>query len=157
MRASWGDSDYTDAVRRAQRLPVVRCGIVTPAMNQALRHARYLYLTTYSPAGTPGTVPVWCWLHEGAVYFTTQRASLKARRIRQNGRVTVRVGRKDGEAFEGRAEWMDDRPDLEDALLAAYRRKYPILIPLGMGRRIRNGLQARTSVLVRITPEAAGS
>jgi PPOX class probable F420-dependent enzyme len=127
--------------------------MVIPALDQALRYAKYLYVTTYSPAGTPGTVPVWCWLHEGAVYFTTQRASLKARRIQQNGRVTVRVGRKDGPAFEGRAEWMDDRPDLVEALLAAYRRKYPILVPLGMGRRIRNGLQAKTSVLIRITPQ----
>jgi len=62
-----------------------------------------MYLTTYSQAGKPGTVPVWLWLHDGAVYFTTQRASLKARRIGQNGRVSVRVGRKDGPAFEGRA------------------------------------------------------
>jgi PPOX class probable F420-dependent enzyme len=127
---------------------------VDPALEQALRTAKYLYVTTYSPAGQHGTVPVWCWLHDGHVYFTTLRTSLKARRIRQNGTVTVHVGRKEGPAFAGRAEWVDDRPDLEAALLAAYRRKYRLLVPLLMGRRIRRGLAAKTSVLVRITPSA---
>jgi PPOX class probable F420-dependent enzyme len=126
---------------------------VTPALAQALLAAKYVYLTTYGPTGRPGTVPVWCWLHEGAVYFTTQRASLKARRIQRSGRVTVRVGRRDGPAFEGSAEWVDGRPDLEAALLADYRRKYPLLVPLWMGRRIRRGLAAKTSVLIRMTPE----
>jgi len=112
-----------------------------------------MYLTTYSPSGKPGTVPTWLWLHDGAVYFTTQRASLKARRIHQNGRVTVHVGRRDGPAFQGRAEWVDERPDLEGALLAAYRRKYWLMVPLYMGRYIRRGLAAKTSVLVRITPD----
>jgi PPOX class probable F420-dependent enzyme len=127
-----------------------------PALARALDKARYMYLTTYGPAGQPGTVPTWLWPHDGAVYFTTQRTSLKARRIRRTGRVTVRVGRPDGPGFEGRAEWVDDRPDLEAGLLAAYRRKYRLLVPLWMGRRIRRGLAARTSVLVRITPSPSG-
>jgi len=38
------------------------------------------------------------------------------------------------------------------AILAAYRRKYCIMIPLWMGRRIRKGLARKTSVLIRITP-----
>ena len=78
-------------------------------------------MTTYSRAGKPGTVPTWLWPRDGHVYFTTKRDSLKARRIRDGGRVTVHVGAKDGPAFEGRAEWVDDRPDLEDALLRDYR------------------------------------
>jgi len=118
----------------------------------ALRRARYMYLTTYGQSGRPGTVPTWLWPHGGAVYFTTQRASLKARRIRNNGRVTIAVGTRNGPRFEGRAEWVDDRPDLEQALLAAYWRKYWVLVPLWMGRYIRRGLAARTSVLIRITP-----
>lgn len=126
-----------------------------PEAAAALARARYIYVTTYSQAGKPGTVPTWLWPHEGAVYFTTRRDSVKARRIRNNGRVTIHVGAKDGPAFEGRAEWVDDRPDLETALLAAYRRKYWLLVPLYMGRYIRKGLAARTSVLVRITPLAS--
>ena len=125
---------------------------MTPELEQALRAAKYMYLTTYSRAGRPGTVPTWLWYHEGAVYFTTQRESLKARRIRNSGRVTVHVGKKDGPSFDGRAEWVDGRPDLEEALLTAYRRKYWILVPLYMGRRIRRGLRTKTSVLIRITP-----
>jgi PPOX class probable F420-dependent enzyme len=128
---------------------------VTPALEQALTEARYLYVTTYGPDGKPGTVPVWCWFHDGAAYFTTQRSSLKAVRIRRTRRLTVHVGRRDGIAFEGEAEWVDDRPDLEELLLAAYRRKYRLLVPLWMGRRIRRGLDRRTSVLIRVTPVAA--
>jgi PPOX class probable F420-dependent enzyme len=123
-----------------------------PELQAALQRAKYIYVTTYSQAGKPGTVPTWCWLHDGALYFTTRRASLKAKRIRNGGRVTVTVGKKDGPAFEGHAEWVDDRPDLEGAILKAYRRKYWILVPLWMGRYIRNGLRARTSVLIRILP-----
>jgi PPOX class probable F420-dependent enzyme len=124
---------------------------MTPDLTKALQTARYVYLTTYSQKGKPGTVPVWLWYHEGAIYFTTLRASLKARRIQKNGRVTVHVGKKDGASFEGRAEWVDDRPDLEGDLLHAYRQKYWILVPLFMGRRIRKGLAAKTSVLIRIS------
>jgi PPOX class probable F420-dependent enzyme len=120
----------------------------------ALERARYMYVTTYSRAGRPGTVPTWLWPHAGAVYFTTRRDSLKARRILNDGRVTVHVGRRDGPAFEGHAEWVEDRADLESALLAVYRRKYWLLVPLFMGRYIRNGLRAKTSVLIRITPGA---
>ncbi len=121
-------------------------------LSRALEGARYLYVTTYSQADRPGTVPTWLWPHDGAVYFTTQRASLKARRIRANGRVTVHVGTRDGPRFEGRGEWVDDRPDLEQALLRAYRRKYWLLVPLWMGRYIEKGLARKTSVLIRVTP-----
>ena len=130
---------------------------MTPELIDALQKAKYMYLTTYSLAGRRGTVPVWLWYHDGAVYFTTQRESLKARRIRSKGRVTVHVGEKEGPSFEGRAEWVDGRPDLEEALLRAYGQKYWILVPLWMGRRIRKGLANRTSVLIRITPRPAQS
>jgi PPOX class probable F420-dependent enzyme len=125
-----------------------------PALTRALDSAQYLYVTTYSRAGKPGTVPTWLWAHDGAVYFTTQRHTLKARRIRDGGRVTLHVGTREGPAFEGRAEWVEDRPDLEQALLRAYRKKYWLLVPLWMGRRIRKGLATKTSVLIRITPLA---
>jgi PPOX class probable F420-dependent enzyme len=124
----------------------------SPELAAALARAKYIYVTTYSQAGKPGTVPTWLWPHEGAIYFTTKRDSVKARRIKNNGRVTVHVGAKDGPAFEGRAEWVDDRPDLETALLATYQRKYWLTVPLFMGRYIRKGLAAKTSVLIRVTP-----
>jgi len=126
---------------------------MTPELITALRDAKYMYLTTYGRSGKSGTVPVWLWYQDGAVYFTTLRASLKARRIKNTGRVTVHVGKKDGPSFEGRAEWVDGRADLEKALLRAYRKKYWILVPLWMGRRIQKGLASKTSILIRITPE----
>jgi hypothetical protein len=97
-------------------------------------------------------VPVWVWYERPHAYFTTQRQSLKARRIRETGRVTVRVGTREGPRFEARAEWLDGRRDLEDALLRAYRRKYWLLVPLWMGRYIRRRLGTGQSVLVRVTP-----
>lgn len=130
---------------------------VDSSLARALETARYIYLTTYSAAGKPGTVPTWLWVHDGCVYFTTRRDSLKARRIRAGGRVTVHVGTRDGPSFEGRAECVDDRPDLERALLAAYRRRYWLLVPLWMGRYIRKSLAVRRSVLIRITPASSGA
>jgi PPOX class probable F420-dependent enzyme len=123
-------------------------------LDAALRRASYLYLTTYGRSGRSGTVPVWCWYDGTHVYFTTLRDSLKARRIRDSGRVTARVGARDGPALAGRAEWVDGRPDLEAGLLRAYRRKYWLAVPLVMGPLIRRRLRSGRSVLVRITPLA---
>jgi len=94
---------------------------------------------------------------EGVVYFTTRRDSLKARRIRANGRVTVRLGAKDAPARQGRAEWVDERPDLEDTVLAHYRRKYWLLARLWMERYIREALASKASVLIRVTLPAGSA
>lgn len=124
----------------------------TPEVAAALARAKRMWLTTSSASGTSGTVPVWFMVHEGCLYFTTLRASLKARRIQATGHVRVHVGRADGPAFDGRAEWVDGRPDLEETVLRAYRRKYPLAVPLFMGRWIRKRLTTKQSVLIRITP-----
>jgi PPOX class probable F420-dependent enzyme len=128
---------------------------MSPALAEALARAKYIYVTTYGRSGRSGTVPVWRWVDDGRVYFTTRRDSLKARRIRDTGRVTVHVGTADGPAFEGQAEWVDGQPALEARLLAAYRRQYWLLVPLFMGWRIRWGLRTGASVLIRITPAEA--
>src|SRR5262245_3245298 len=127
-------------------------------LDAALRRAQYLYLTTYGASGRSSTVPVWCWYDGQDIYFTTDRGSLKARRIRQTGRVTVHVGARDGPSFEGRAELVGGRDDLEAQLLRVYRRKYWILVPLYMGRWIRRRLATGESSLVRVTarPAVAG-
>lgn len=122
-------------------------------LEAALRRAKRIYLTTWSPAGKPGTVPVWFMVKDGCLYFTTLRGSLKSRRIKAAGRVKVAVGSAGGPAFDGRAEWLDDRPDLEQEILRVYRRRYPILVPLFMGRVIRKRLASKESVLIRITPD----
>lgn len=122
------------------------------AVARALGTAKRMYLTTYAASGRSGTVPTWFMVKDGVLYFTTLRASLKSRRIRATGRVRVALGAPDGPAFDGLAEWVDDRPDLERLVLAAYRRKYPIVVPLFMGRLIAKRLATNASVLVRITP-----
>jgi PPOX class probable F420-dependent enzyme len=122
------------------------------ATSLGLRTAKRMYLTTYSVSGRSGTVPTWFMVRDGVFYFTTLRASLKARRIKATGRVRVALGAPDGPSFEGRAEWVDNRPDLEQDVLAAYRRKYPLVVPLFMGRVIRKRLASGASVLIRITP-----
>jgi len=121
-----------------------------PTLDAALRRAKYLYLTTYGASGKSSTVPVWCWYDGRDVYFTTDRQSLKARRIRATGRVTAHVGARDGPAFDGHAELVEGRPDLEAALLHAYHRKYWILVPLYMGRWIRRRLARGQSTLIRL-------
>ena len=62
----------------------------------ALQRASLLYLTTFSAAGRSGTVPVLFMPDGDAIYFSSQRNTLKVRRIRQTGSVTVRPGRPDG-------------------------------------------------------------
>lgn len=126
-----------------------------PTLDAALRRAKYVYLTTYAASGRSSTVPVWCWFDGRDVYFTTDRESLKARRIRSTGRVTVHVGAEDGPAFEGRAELVEGRRDIEEQLLRAYRRKYWILVPLYMGRWIRRRLASGQSTLVRVAARSA--
>jgi hypothetical protein len=126
-----------------------------PAIEAALKAAKRIYVTTWSSSGKSGTVPVWFMAKEGRLYFTTLRDSLKARRIRATGRVRVHVGSASGPAFEGRAAEVSDRPDLEHEILQAYRRKYPILVPLFMGGRIRRRLQRKESVVIKISPEGS--
>ena len=126
-----------------------------PTLEAALKTAKRIYVTTSGSSGKSGTVPVWFMAKEGRVYFTTLRESLKARRIRATGRIRVHVGSPDGPMFEGKAEQIDDRPDLEQEILQAYRRKYPILVPLFMGRRIRRRLASKDSVVIKTTPQGS--
>lgn len=119
---------------------------------EALARSKRMYLTTWSAEGKAGTVPVWFMPKDGSLYFTTGRTSLKARRMARSGRARVALGTPDGPAFDVRAELLDDRPDLGREILAAYRRKYPIVVPLFMGFLIRRRLARKDNVIVRLTP-----
>jgi PPOX class probable F420-dependent enzyme len=120
--------------------------------DEALARSKRMYLTTWSASGKIGTVPVWFMPKDGSLYFTTGRTSLKARRMARSGRARVALGTPDGPSFEARAELLDDRPDLAREILAAYRRKYPIVVPLFMGFFIRRRLARKENVIVRLTP-----
>ena len=140
---------------RILALPPVRPQtLMEPGLEAALGRAKRIYLTTWGPSGRPGTVPVWFMVRDGCLYFTTIKGSLKAQRIKASGRVRVHVGARDGPVFDGRAEWVEGRRDLEAEILGAYRRKYPLLVPLFMGRVIRRRFGRGESVVVKITPGA---
>jgi len=56
-----------------------------PELSSALAGARYIYLTTYSATGQPRHRATWCWLHDGALYFTTSGPASRPRRIKNDG------------------------------------------------------------------------
>jgi len=124
--------------------------VTDPALETALARAKRIYLTTFAASGKSGTVPVWFMRKDGRLYFTTGRASLKARRIAATGRARVHVGTADGPGFDATARLIDDRPDLERDILTAYWRKYPLIVPLFMGWFIRRRLARKINVVVEI-------
>src|SRR2546430_15271988 len=84
--------------------------------------AKRMYLTTYSTSGGPGTVPTGFMVQDDVLYFTTLRASLKARRIKATGRVRAALGTPPGPSFEGQAARVDNRPRPALGGLAAHPR-----------------------------------
>jgi Pyridoxamine 5'-phosphate oxidase len=91
------------------------------AVAEKLERARNYWLCSTTPGGRPHAVPVWALWFDGALWFSTDPASAKARNIARDSRVSVHlesgddVVRLDGEA--ARAEW-------PDAVLDAYEKKY---------------------------------
>lgn len=119
---------------------------------RALQCAKLLYLTTFGANGKSGTVPVLFLFDDDAIYFCSQRDTLKVRRIRQTGRVTVRAGGPDGPGLACGAQLLEDAPELQARLLRSYRRRY-WLRWLILGPRLRKAFAAGTEVLIRLVPE----
>jgi PPOX class probable F420-dependent enzyme len=119
---------------------------------RALQRARLLYLTTFGAGGKSGTVPVLFLLDDDAIYFCSQRDTLKVRRIRQSGRATVRAGKPDGPSLPCRAELLEEVPDLQARLLRNYRRRY-WLRWLFLGPRLRRAFADGTEVVIRLVPD----
>ena len=119
---------------------------------RALQRAKLLYLTTFGTAGRSGTVPVLFLLDSDAIYFCSQRDTLKVRRIRQSGRVTVRAGKPNGPGLSCRAELLESVPELEARLLRTYRRRYPLRW-LVLGPRLRKSFADGTEIVIRLEPE----
>ena len=119
---------------------------------RALQRAKLLYLTTVGANGKSGTVPVLFRFDDDAIYFCSQRDTLKVRRIRQTGRVTVHAGKPDGPGLSCSAQLLEDAPDLQTRLLRSYRRRY-WLRWLILGPRLRQAFADDTEVLIRLTPD----
>lgn len=118
----------------------------------ALQGAKLLYLTTFGANGKSGTVPVLFLLADDAIYFCSQRDTLKVRRIRQTGRVTVRAGGPDGPGLSCNAQLLEDAPEWQARLLRSYRRRY-WLRWLILGPRLRKAFADGSEVLIRLVPD----
>ncbi len=83
--------------------------------------ARYICLTTFTRDGRPKPTPVWVTGEGGTYLFYTGSTAWKARRLRNDARVEVRVcdmrGRTDPDApvHAGTGEVLDDAESIEQA------------------------------------------
>jgi PPOX class probable F420-dependent enzyme len=126
---------------------------VSPDIQHALQHATRLYLTTSNRRGQSGTVPIWFFLHEGAIYFCTRRTSLKVRRMQQTGRATVHIAHRSGPELHCTAHILEDAPDLQALLLRTYRTRYRWRWLL-IGPRLRRAFARGTEVMVQLLPQS---
>ena len=125
---------------------------LSPEFQGALQRAKLLYLTTVGANGKSGTVPVLFRFDDDAIYFCSQRDTLKVRRIRQTGRVTVHAGNPNGPSLSCRAELLEDVPELQTRLLRTYRRRYWLRWWI-LGPRLRQAFGDGTEVLIRLVPD----
>ena len=124
-----------------------------PALAEALRDAKQIYVATRRADGTSSkVVPVWFMLDDDALYFTTGPGSHKARRIARGSPLLVWVGRADGPHFVGRAELVRD-PAVAARMAPVYDRKYWISW-LGFFRPRADRVRDGKTVIVRVTPES---
>lgn len=121
-------------------------------MISALNQVTTLYLTTYSPSGKSGTVPIWFFLHHDQVYFCTQRDSLKVRRIRQTGRARIHLGRRNGLGVDCTAQVVDHDATLVALLLRIYRRRYWFRW-LFLGPRLKRAFAQGEELIVQLIPQ----
>jgi PPOX class probable F420-dependent enzyme len=123
----------------------------TPALAEALRGAKQIYVATRRVDGTPSkVVPVWFTFDGEAVYFTTGPGSHKARRIARGSPLLVWVGHADGPHFVGRAELVRDLA-LAARMAPAYDRKYWISW-LGFFRPRPERVREGKTVIVKVAP-----
>lgn len=92
---------------------------------ESLGEPKYILLTTFRRDGTPVATPVWCVRDGDTLRVTTQGSSGKARRIRNNGQVTVAPcdmrGRPKGTAVSATAQIDDPKRSEETARLVKGR------------------------------------
>ncbi len=91
---------------------------------QRLERARNYWLATTRPDGRPHLMPVWGVWVEGALYFSTDRGSRKARNLRRNPNLAVHVDIEDDAVIlEGVFRDVTHQPGLA-AVDRAYLKKY---------------------------------
>ncbi|MFF8828220.1 PPOX class F420-dependent oxidoreductase [Streptomyces sp. NPDC015131] len=113
-------------------------------MPEALRHGRYVSLTTFRKDGTPVATPVWYAVDGDGLYVWTREDSWKVKRLRRNDRVVVTAcdvrGRvAEGAArAEGRARLLDDTAGVRRLLARKYGLQFWLVdLPAALVRRGR--------------------
>ncbi|MFD5514113.1 MULTISPECIES: PPOX class F420-dependent oxidoreductase [unclassified Streptomyces] len=121
-----------------------------------LNQGKYVSLTTFRKDGTPVATPVWAVADGGELYVWTRSDSWKVKRIRNNGRVTVRACDVRGRVAEGAAELEGEARLLDEAGLTRVRklmsRKYTwqfwaVDVPAAL---VRRGKRPHTAIAVKL-------
>ena len=119
---------------------------------ESLRGHEYCLLTTFRRSGEPVPTPVWFGLAAGNVYFRTEEAVGKVKRIRNDPRVRVAPctfrGRPLGPPAQGRARVLSARQECEHAERA-------IAANYGAFRKLYEGAGSRMSSIVMVYVEIA--
>jgi len=106
-----------------------------------LTASRNYWIVSASPAGRPHAMPVWgLWL-DGAVWFSTDRASRKGRNVEANPDIVIHLESGDEVVIlEGTAEEVTDGPVLA-RFVDAYEEKYGFRMdldePIGLVYQVR--------------------
>ena len=123
----------------------------SPAVAEALRTAKQIWVATKRKDGTPSKkVPVWFMRDGDALLFSTGPESHKARRIARGSPLLVWVGSEEGPHFEGPAELLRD-PDVAARMAPVYDQKYWISW-LGFFRPRPERVRAGKTVIVKVSP-----
>ncbi|MBZ5627915.1 MAG: pyridoxamine 5'-phosphate oxidase family protein [Acidobacteriia bacterium] len=112
-------------------------------VEQKIADAHNYWVCTTRPDGSPHTMPVWAVWWNGAVYFSTDRGSRKARNIMANPAMAIHLEiPREVVILEGTAEEVNDRAVLEP-LDDLYQKKYEMRLSDAPGE----------SFLVRLKPK----
>jgi PPOX class probable F420-dependent enzyme len=123
--------------------------MTTSSLSGALQTEREVYLTTYTPEGKPGTVPVWFVTDDQRVYITTGPTPKKTQKLRLNPNIRLAFGSRSGPALEGRARLVGE-PELWQRVAPLFVAKYQ---PYWKSpEAMSSGWERGASVLVEVTP-----
>jgi general stress protein 26 len=118
----------------------------------ALAKATYIYIATVRKDGNQSrAVPVWfITTSDNQVLIQTNPTSWKAKRIKRGSPALIWIGERDGPAFIGKAEIVQDKA-LQDQVFDEYPKKY-WLARAGLFRPSRDKIDSGKIVVIRITP-----
>lgn len=124
---------------------------LSEAARTKLHTEKEIYVATKRANGEWSTAaPVW-FIYDGeAVYLTAAPTSYKARRIKRSSLVRIWVGSKEGPAFTGKAEIIEDLA-LVERMGNAYQQKY-WLAWLGFFRPRASRVESGKTIAIKVTP-----